>query len=259
MRDSTVAGSRPPPTTAGSGLQEGYSAEQWGPWRSHGLLLQQCIRQLKWQDNATALLKLMKQYACKPQSLNREEFTRLLEGIALYSHMRLVTSLTDYSITDNDAHITAQQLWEVFDRDQDGLLSETDLLAGLIAVDPFTPHDLESPSGMLRMQFIFLYFDEDKNGQLDLKETTGLVMHLRQLTRATGGALRSASSSSSTTLETLAELRASSIVEAKTLLSEAGSASAALTYKLFYEAVKNGSINGKAAPSVSQHTCSIRD
>lgn len=155
-----------------------------------------------WQDNATALLKLMKQYACKPHSLNREEFTRLLEGIALYSHMRPVTSLTDYSITDNDAHITAQQLWEVFDRDQDGLLSETDLLAGwalrwgylcqwsslrLIAVDPFTPHDLESPSGMLRMQFIFLYFDEDKNGQLDLKETTGLVMHLRQLTRATGG------------------------------------------------------------------------
>ncbi|KAF4720116.1 hypothetical protein FOZ63_030026 [Perkinsus olseni] len=169
-KNSIAAG---PPPTASSGLQEGYSAAQWGPWRSHGLLLQQCIRQLKWQDNATTLLKLMGQYAAtKPHLLDRGEFTRLLE---------------DHSVLDDDGRIGAQQLWDVFDRDQDGLLSETDLLAGLIAVDPFTPHDIEAPSGMLRMQFIFLYFDEDRNGQLDLKETTALVMRLRQLREGESG------------------------------------------------------------------------
>ncbi|KAF4674808.1 hypothetical protein FOL47_008686 [Perkinsus chesapeaki] len=161
-------------TTTLSGLQEGYSSEQWGPWRSHGLLLQQSIRQLKWQDNAAAILKLMAQYSSsvksqQQSSLSRDEFIRLLH---------------DHSVLDDDAgrrRIEAQHLWDVFDRDQDGQLTETDLLAGLIAVDPFTPHDIESPSGMLRMQFIFLYFDEDRNGQLDLKEITALLMHLRQL------------------------------------------------------------------------------
>jgi hypothetical protein len=42
--------------------------------------------------------------------------------------------------------------FDLFDRDKDELLKESDILAGIIAVSPSTPHNVDgSPSGQVLM------------------------------------------------------------------------------------------------------------
>eukprot|EP00448_Togula_jolla_P024893 CAMPEP_0170573732 /NCGR_PEP_ID=MMETSP0224-20130122/2919_1 /TAXON_ID=285029 /ORGANISM="Togula jolla, Strain CCCM 725" /LENGTH=691 /DNA_ID=CAMNT_0010896333 /DNA_START=12 /DNA_END=2088 /DNA_ORIENTATION=- len=146
------------------GLQYGYSQEQWGPWRSHGLLLQQAIAELGWQESAATLIKLFtEQSRTKERFLNREEFVSIMQKCpcchAAYHHV----------------------FFELFDRDQDGYLSESDFLGGMLAVSPLTPHKLDAPSGQLRMQFIFLYYDANRNGQLEIEEVAKMIEHIQQL------------------------------------------------------------------------------
>ncbi|CAE7739539.1 Upf1, partial [Symbiodinium pilosum] len=67
------------------------------------------------------------------------------------------------------------------------LLTEDQLLKALDATYttkkqcPVTPHKLESPSGQLRMQFIFLYYDHNRNGQLEVEEVAKMIEHIQQL------------------------------------------------------------------------------
>merc|ERR1719191_1652062 len=64
---------------------------------------------------------------------------------------------------------------------QDGFLNESDFLGGILAVSPLTPHKLEAPSGQLRMQFIFLYYDANRNGRLEVEEIAKMIEHIQQL------------------------------------------------------------------------------
>jgi len=54
-------------------------------------------------------------------------------------------------------------------------------LGGMLAVSPLTPHKLENPSGQLRMQFIFLYYDANRNGRLEVEEVAKMIEHIQQL------------------------------------------------------------------------------
>lgn len=146
------------------GLQEGYSHEQWGPWKSHGLLLQQAIAELGWQDSAQALMKLFKDNSCDKEGyLSRDEFVSIMQR---------------YPCCNAAYHPV---FFELFDRNQDGYLSESDFLGGVLAVSPLTPHKLEAPSGQLRMQFIFLYYDANRNGRLEVEEVAKMIEHIQQL------------------------------------------------------------------------------
>lgn len=146
------------------GLQEGYSAEQWGPWKSHGLLLQQAIAELGWQDNAALLVKIFRQFSkTKEGYLSRDEFSQIL---------------IQYPCCNQTYHAV---FFELFDRNQDGFLNESDFLGGILAVSPTTPHKLEAPSGQLRMQFIFLYYDANRNGRLEVDEIAKMIEHIQQL------------------------------------------------------------------------------
>lgn len=146
------------------GLQEGYSQEQWGPWKSHGLLLQQAISELNWQENVAALMKTFKEHSrAKEGYLNREEF---------------VTIMQKYKCCNHSYH---EVFFDLFDRNQDGFLNETDFLGGILAVSPATPHKLEAPAGQLRMQFIFLYYDANRNGRLEVDEVAKMIEHIQVL------------------------------------------------------------------------------
>lgn len=146
------------------GLQDGYSQEQWGPWKSHGLLLQQSIAELGWQDAAQTLAQVFKEYSGTREGyLSRDEFFAVMQTYPCC----------------NAAH--HQVFFELFDRNQDGFLSEADFLGGLLAVSPLTPHKLESPAGQLRMQFIFLYYDANRNGRLEVEEVAKMIEHIQQL------------------------------------------------------------------------------
>eukprot|EP00928_Gymnodinium_smaydae_P019755 TRINITY_DN175_c0_g1_i18.p1 TRINITY_DN175_c0_g1~~TRINITY_DN175_c0_g1_i18.p1 ORF type:complete len:696 (-),score=146.78 TRINITY_DN175_c0_g1_i18:500-2587(-) len=146
------------------GLQEGYSQEQWGPWKSHGLLLSQAIADLSWQESAQTLIKLFKEHSRDKEGyLRREEFVEIMQR---------------YPCCDAAYHPV---FFELFDRNQDGYLSESDFLGGILAVSPLTPHKLEAPAGQLRMQFIFLYYDANRNGRLEVEEVAKMIEHIQQL------------------------------------------------------------------------------
>lgn len=146
------------------GLQEGYSQEQWGPWKSHSLLLQQAIMELGWQESANALIKIFKEFSrAKEGYLNREEFIALLQK---------------YPCCNNQYHTV---FFDLFDRNQDGFLNDSDFLGGILSVSPLTPHKLEAPSGQLRMQFIFLYYDANRNGRLEVDEVAKMIEHIQML------------------------------------------------------------------------------
>ena len=146
------------------GLQEGYSQEQWGPWTSFGLLVQQAIAELRWEDNAKHISKLFQEHSKKKDGyLSRDEFVTILQKYPCCKE----THYPDF--------------FELFDRNEDGFLSESDFLGGMLAVSPLTPHKLESPSGQLRMQFIFLYYDQNRNGRLEVEEVATMLEHLQQL------------------------------------------------------------------------------
>jgi len=146
------------------GLQEGYSHEQWGPWKSHGLLLQQAVAELGWQESAAQLIKLFKEEAKSREGyLSRDEFVAFMQRYPCC----------------NAAYRSI--FFDLFDRNQDGYLSEADFLGGILAVSPSTPHKLDSPSGQLRMQFIFLYYDANRNGRLEVEEIAKMLEHIQQL------------------------------------------------------------------------------
>lgn len=146
------------------GLQEGYSQEQWGPWKSHGMLLQQSIAELGLQESEQILVSIFKEH-CKIKDglMSREEFFTVME---LYSCCQ-------------PAHI--QVFFQLFDRNQDEYLSETDFVSGILAVSPLTPHKLDSAPGQLRMQLIFLYYDANRNGRLEVEEVAKMIEHIQQL------------------------------------------------------------------------------
>lgn len=146
------------------GLQEGYSQEQWGPWTSFGLLVQQAVAELRWEENAKHISKLFQEHSKKKDGyLSRDEFVTILQKYPCCKE----THYPDF--------------FELFDRNEDGFLSESDFLGGMLAVSPLTPHKLESPSGQLRMQFIFLYYDQNRNGRLEVEEVATMLEHLQQL------------------------------------------------------------------------------
>lgn len=145
-----------------TGLQDGYSQEQWGPWKSHGLLLQQSIAELGWQEQAQTLANVFKDCSRTREGyMSKDEFVGIMQKC---SHAT-----------------TTQFFFELFDRNQDGFLSETDFIGGMLAVSPRTPHKLETPSGQLRMQFIFLHYDTNRNGRLEVEEVATMIAHIQRL------------------------------------------------------------------------------
>merc|ERR1719281_734863 len=109
-------------------------------------------------------MKIFKQFArTKEGYLSKDEFSQLL---------------SQYPCCNQMYHSV---FFDLFDRNQDGFLNESDFLGGFLAVSPLTPHKLESPSGQLRMQFIFLYYDANRNGRLEVEEGAKMIEHIQQL------------------------------------------------------------------------------
>eukprot|EP00397_Hematodinium_sp_SG-2012_P011479 GEMP01011619.1.p1 GENE.GEMP01011619.1~~GEMP01011619.1.p1 ORF type:complete len:659 (+),score=95.45 GEMP01011619.1:50-2026(+) len=148
-----------------SGLQEGYSQEQWGCWKSHGKLLEEASKELSWDTAEEALRQLFKRFSRLDKGrMTREEFQELLRSYP--------------ESCDQHYH---DVFFDLFDRNRDSLIDESDFLGGILAVSPKTPHKIDGASGQLRLQFIFLYYDQNRNGTFELEEITKLIEHLHQL------------------------------------------------------------------------------
>ena len=142
-----------------TGLSPGYDAKQWGPWKSHSLLLQQYLAANP--KAGVALLRIFRA-ASKDGKMNFIDF----EGV-FKRYMR-----------PTPAPEQVLALFTLFDRNQDGVLNESDFLAGMIAASPNTLHALDKPSGQLRMQYLFLFYDSDRDGTLRAEELSLLFNHL---------------------------------------------------------------------------------
>jgi diadenosine tetraphosphatase ApaH/serine/threonine PP2A family protein phosphatase/Ca2+-binding EF-hand superfamily protein len=148
-----------------NGLEPGYAEEKWGPWKSHKLLLSEAIRTIPdWSSRAGVLGRTFAAFAkARPGFLSEKEFGDILNSFVCCEE------------------IFYHHFFQLFDRDQDGFLSEVDFVSGMLAVSPVTEHDLTRPSGLLRLQLIFLYYDANRNGRLDVEELSLMIEHLEQL------------------------------------------------------------------------------
>lgn len=175
-QSSSALGSARAKMASHTGLQDGYSTTQWGPWKSHSLLLQTAISELGWSAQAQRAIRVFKAYShSRAGFLNRDEFTQLNEQYRCCGQQYVPV------------------FFDLFDRNQDGFLNESDFLGGMLAVSPHAPHQLDSAMAQLRMQFIFLYYDSNRNGKFEVDEIAKIQEHLQQLAgQPTDGAEREA-------------------------------------------------------------------
>ncbi|KAK6590846.1 calcineurin like phosphatase with 3x Efhand domains at N-terminus [Cryptosporidium xiaoi] len=138
--------------------------EQWFPWRSFGRLLNDAILEMGWQERYSALKDIVVEYGKeKSGHLTVNEFLNVLD----------------------DNPITEKQYRSVFynlmDRNQDGIVSEIEFTSGMLSLSPLATNDPNTNIGQLRLQFIFLYYDTDRNGLLNLNELKRMLLHISEI------------------------------------------------------------------------------
>ena len=151
--------------TAESGLEPGYAEDKWGPWKSHKVLLNESVASdPSWSSRAAVLTRTFTAFArTRPGFLSEKEFNEILNSFVCCEE------------------VFYHHFFQLFDRDQDGFLSEVDFVSGMLAVSPISEHQLGRAGGKLRLQLIFLYYDANRNGRLDLEELSLMIEHLEQL------------------------------------------------------------------------------
>jgi diadenosine tetraphosphatase ApaH/serine/threonine PP2A family protein phosphatase/Ca2+-binding EF-hand superfamily protein len=148
-----------------SGLEPGYAEDKWGPWKSHKLLLSEAIKSdPSWASRAGILSRTFTAFSrARSGFISEKEFNEVLNSFVCCEE------------------VFYHHFFQLFDRDQDGFLTEVDFLSGMLAVSPISEHDLSTPGGQLRLQLIFLYYDANRNGRLDVEELSLMIEHLEQL------------------------------------------------------------------------------
>ena len=147
------------------GLEPGYAEDKWGPWKSHKLLLTDATTQdASWASRAAVLSKTFVAFSrSRSGFLSEKEFNEVLNSFVCCEE------------------VFYRHFFQLFDRDQDGFLTEIDFVSGMLAVSPVSAHDLSTAGGELRLQLIFLYYDANRNGRLDVEELSLMIEHLEQL------------------------------------------------------------------------------
>ncbi|KAJ1610945.1 calcineurin-like phosphatase [Cryptosporidium canis] len=145
--------------------------EQWSPWKSFGKLLDEAVLEMGWQERYSLLRDIVSEYGREKKGyLTLGEFLNIL----------------------NDNPITDEQYRSIFynlmDRNQDGVVNEVEFTSGMLSLSPLAKNDPKTSIGQLRLQFIFLYYDTDRNGLLNLNELKRMIIHIssiRSLARKT--------------------------------------------------------------------------
>lgn len=148
-----------------SGLEPGYAEDKWGPWKSHKLLLSEAIKSdPSWASRAGVLSRTFTAFSrTRAGFLSEKEFNEIMNSFVCCEE------------------VFYHHFFQLFDRDQDGFLTEVDFISGMLAVSPISEHDLATAGGQLRLQLIFLYYDANRNGRLDVEELSLMIEHLEQL------------------------------------------------------------------------------
>lgn len=142
----------------------GFSKQQWGPWSSHNQLFMNAVREMNWESQASVLQECF--------ALNSNSKTRVMNE----SQYMDVFEPLKHLIQDKGEPY--HRFFKVFDRKNEGAISETDFVSGIMAVSPQTPHRLGSSAGRLRLQFIFMMFDQDRTGLLSESDLRNFIDHV---------------------------------------------------------------------------------
>lgn len=145
--------------------------EQWSPWKSFGKLMDEAILEMGWQERYSILRDIVSEYGKEKKGhLTLNEFLNIL---------------IDNPITDEQYR---NVFYNLMDRNQDGFVSEIEFTSGMLSLSPLAKNDPNTSIGQLRLQFIFLYYDTDRNGLLNLNELKRMIIHIssiRSLARKT--------------------------------------------------------------------------
>eukprot|EP01069_Polyplicarium_translucidae_P012542 Polyplicarium_translucidae@DN5308_c0_g1_i1.p1 len=155
----------------------GHDASVWHPWRSQSALAAEAVQQLGWQERYGVLKQAFQIYGCgeRPGTMTLREFCTLLDR---------------HRCVEEAYH---EVFFSLFDRDQDGCITEMEFVSGMMASSPAVAHDMPAAITQLRLQLIFLYYDSNRTGLLEMPKLARLLKHLRMIDPKSGGECTSSS------------------------------------------------------------------
>ncbi|OII71098.1 EF hand family protein [Cryptosporidium andersoni] len=143
-------------------LKNKNSKTKWNKWSSYSKLLPSVISELGIQDEYNKLSDIFNKYSNTVRGfMSNSEFYRFMEDVNIIE--------IGYRGV----------LFNIMDRNQDNYLTEIEFLSGMLVFRPCNiKQDLTMSFGKLRLQFIFFYYDSNRDGVLSDHELAKIIEHI---------------------------------------------------------------------------------
>lgn len=134
----------------------------WKEWSSYSKLLPLAVVELDVQNECNYLSGLFTSFSNTVKGfISKFEFEKLME------HVNIIE--VGYRGT----------IFGVMDRNQDDYITQVEFLTGMLIFRPYNSKEKNSPNfNKLRLQFIFFYYDSNRDGQLSIEELAKLIEHI---------------------------------------------------------------------------------
>ncbi|KAJ1606010.1 erythrocyte membrane-associated antigen [Cryptosporidium canis] len=138
------------------------SGSGWKEWSSYSKLLPLAVVELDVQNECNYLSSLFASFSNTVKGfISNFEFDKLMEYVNIIE--------VGYRGT----------IFGVMDRNQDDYITQVEFLTGMLIFRPYNSREKNSPNfNKLRLQFIFFYYDSNRDGLLSIDELAKLIEHI---------------------------------------------------------------------------------
>ncbi|OII74763.1 erythrocyte membrane-associated antigen [Cryptosporidium ubiquitum] len=138
------------------------NSSNWKEWSSYSKLLPLAVIELDVQNECNYLSTLFSSFSNTVKGfISNFEFEKLMEYVNIIE--------VGYRGT----------IFGVMDRNQDDYITQVEFLTGMLIFRPYNAKEKNSPNfNRLRLQFIFFYYDSNRDGLLSIDELAKLIEHI---------------------------------------------------------------------------------
>ncbi|KAL3130029.1 erythrocyte membrane-associated antigen [Cryptosporidium hominis] len=138
------------------------NSSNWKEWNSYSKLLPLAVVELDVQNECNYLSTLFSSFSNTVKGfISNFEFEKLMEYVNIIE--------VGYRGT----------IFSVMDRNQDDYITQVEFLTGMLIFRPYNIKEKNSPNfNRLRLQFIFFYYDSNRDGLLSIDELAKLIEHI---------------------------------------------------------------------------------
>ncbi|KAH8584819.1 erythrocyte membrane-associated antigen [Cryptosporidium sp. chipmunk genotype I] len=138
------------------------NSSNWKEWNSYSKLLPLAVVELDVQNECNYLSSLFSSFSNTVKGfISNFEFEKLMEYVNIIE--------VGYRGT----------IFGVMDRNQDDYITQVEFLTGMLIFRPYNIREKNSPNfNRLRLQFIFFYYDSNRDGLLSIDELAKLIEHI---------------------------------------------------------------------------------